>query len=94
MLSLSTVKRNLDLEARVNELELEISVWKQAHSVAIEASERESTAHKVQIATLNRQIANLDSFRGVGPVCFTRNCPDYHPLPEPIPFDPLCDQWN
>lgn len=64
-LSESTVKRNHHLEARVADLELELLVWKQAHSVALEASEREVKAHNVQIATLNRQISNMDIFRGV-----------------------------
>ncbi|KAF9483962.1 hypothetical protein BDN70DRAFT_213399 [Pholiota conissans] len=62
-LSSATVRRNADLETRVAELELELLVWKQAHSVALEASEREVKAHNVQIAALNRQISNLDSFK-------------------------------
>ncbi|PPQ77359.1 hypothetical protein CVT25_010941 [Psilocybe cyanescens] len=62
-LSSATVRRNTDLENRVAELEVELSVWKQAHSVALEASERESKAHNVQLAALNRQISNLDSFK-------------------------------
>ncbi|KAF8192602.1 hypothetical protein BJ912DRAFT_848878 [Pholiota molesta] len=62
-LSSATVRRNADLENRVAELELELLVWKQAHSVALEASEREVKAHNVQIAALNRQISNLDSFQ-------------------------------
>lgn len=64
-LSRSTLRRNSDLEARVAELELELSVWKQAHAVALEASERETKAHNVRIATFNRQISSLDCFRGV-----------------------------
>lgn len=63
-LSRSTLRRNSDLEARVAELELELSVWKQAHAVALEASERETKAHNVRIATFNRQISSLDCFRG------------------------------
>ncbi|KAF8803669.1 hypothetical protein BYT27DRAFT_7225624 [Phlegmacium glaucopus] len=62
-LSSVTVRRNTDLESRVAELEVELSVWKQAHSVALEASEREVKAHNVQIAALNRQISNLDCFK-------------------------------
>ncbi|KAF9534147.1 hypothetical protein CPB83DRAFT_843756 [Crepidotus variabilis] len=62
-LSSATVRRNADLENRVAELEVELLVWKQAHSVAIEASEREVKAHNVQIAALNRQISNTDSFK-------------------------------
>lgn len=49
------------------ELEVELLVWKQAHSVALEASERENKAHNVQMAALNRQISGLDS---VTSVCF------------------------
>jgi hypothetical protein len=36
-LSTPRVKRNSDFESRVAELEVELSVWKQAHSVALEA---------------------------------------------------------
>ncbi|KAF8076246.1 hypothetical protein FPV67DRAFT_1573359 [Lyophyllum atratum] len=67
-LSTTTVKRNAELENRVSELEVEISVWKQAHSVALEASERETKAHNVQVAALNRQISNLDCFRNQNPL--------------------------
>ncbi|KAL0582002.1 hypothetical protein V5O48_000060 [Marasmius crinis-equi] len=54
-----TVKRNAELEARVEELELQLALWKQAHGAALEASE----THKVQIATLNKQISGMDVFR-------------------------------
>ena len=64
-LSRATVKRNTELENRVAELEVEIAVWKQAHSVALEASERETKAHNAQVAALNKQISNMDCFRGV-----------------------------
>ncbi|KNZ73830.1 hypothetical protein J132_09471 [Termitomyces sp. J132] len=67
-LSTATVKRNVELENRVSELEVELSVWKQAHSVALEASERETKAHNVQVTTLNRQISNLDCFRNQNPL--------------------------
>ncbi|KAF8351272.1 hypothetical protein F5887DRAFT_1069004 [Amanita rubescens] len=63
-LSSATVRHNADLQNRVAELEMELSVWKQAHSVALEVSEREAKAHNVQVAALNRQISNLDCFRG------------------------------
>jgi len=59
-LSAATIRRNTDLESRVAELEVELLVWKQAHSVALEASERENKAHNVQMAALNRQISGLD----------------------------------
>jgi len=61
-LSSATVRRNTELENRVAELEVELLVWKQAHAVALEASEREVKAHNVQIAALNRQISNMDTF--------------------------------
>jgi len=64
-LSSATVRRNSDLENRVAELEVELLVWKQAHSVALEASEREVKAHNVQIAALNRQISSMDTFNSV-----------------------------
>lgn len=62
-LSAATIRRNTDLESRVAELEVELLVWKQAHSVALEASERENKAHNVQMAALNRQISGLDSIK-------------------------------
>ncbi|PPQ66755.1 hypothetical protein CVT24_008712 [Panaeolus cyanescens] len=62
-ISSATLRRNTDLENRVAELEVELLVWKRAHSVVIEASERQVKAHNVQIATLNRQIASLDYFK-------------------------------
>ncbi|KAF5393752.1 hypothetical protein D9757_000157 [Collybiopsis confluens] len=63
-LSDSTIKLSVELEARVAELEVELAVWKQAHSVAIEASERETKAHNVHIASLNKQLSDTDGFRG------------------------------
>ncbi|KAF9076000.1 hypothetical protein BDP27DRAFT_1415150 [Rhodocollybia butyracea] len=65
-LSNTTLKQNLELEARVAELELELSVWKQAHSVAMEAAERDAKAHNVHIVSLNKQISNKEGFRGNG----------------------------
>jgi hypothetical protein len=62
-LSTNTVKQNLELEARVLELEVELSVWKQAHSVALDASERETKAHNVQVATLNKQLSAMEPAR-------------------------------
>ncbi|KAI0952604.1 hypothetical protein AcV7_008352 [Taiwanofungus camphoratus] len=56
-LSTATVKRNAELEARVTELEMELSVWKTAHSTVVEMAEREKKAHNAQVATLNRQIS-------------------------------------
>ncbi|KAG5636432.1 hypothetical protein H0H81_008107 [Sphagnurus paluster] len=67
-LSTITVKRNTELENRVDELELELSVWKQAHAVALEASERSNKAHNVQVASLNKQISNLDCFQNQYPL--------------------------
>ncbi|KAF7776060.1 hypothetical protein Agabi119p4_4453 [Agaricus bisporus var. burnettii] len=62
-LSHATLQRNAELENRVAELEVELLVWKQAHSVALEASERDTKAHNMQLASLNRQISNMDSFK-------------------------------
>ncbi|KAJ7283788.1 hypothetical protein C8J57DRAFT_1293585 [Mycena rebaudengoi] len=61
-LSDATLKRNAQLEARVAELEMELQMWRQAHSVALEASERETKAHKLHVSTLNRQISKMDVF--------------------------------
>ena len=62
-LSTATVKRNSELEARVTELELELSVWKQAHAVVAESAERDKKAHNAQVSTLNRQISSLDTIK-------------------------------
>ena len=59
------LKRNADLEQRVADLEVELHVWKQAHSQALEATD----AHNVQIAALHRQISGLDYFKSVSPCC-------------------------
>ncbi|KAG6817199.1 hypothetical protein H0H87_011557 [Tephrocybe sp. NHM501043] len=85
-LSTATVKRNAELENRISELEVELSVWKQAHAVALEASEREAKAHNVQVAALNRQISNLDCFRGVA---FHRRFVTYDPNLAPQNQNPL-----
>lgn len=50
---------------RAAALESELSSWKQAHAVAVERVERESKAHNVQIAALNRQISSMYLSRGV-----------------------------
>ncbi|EIN10581.1 hypothetical protein PUNSTDRAFT_51197 [Punctularia strigosozonata HHB-11173 SS5] len=60
-LSDSTLQRNAELEARVAHLELELSVWKQAHSAALDTAERESTAHNAAVTALNRQMASLQA---------------------------------
>ncbi|KAL0070892.1 hypothetical protein AAF712_002113 [Marasmius tenuissimus] len=56
----ATVKRNTDLETRVRDLELQLDRYQKAHSVVLEAAE----AHKLQIATLNKQ---LSSSTGINP---------------------------
>ncbi|KAJ8086457.1 hypothetical protein PM082_005280 [Marasmius tenuissimus] len=56
----ATVKRNTDLETRVRDLELQLDRYQKAHSVVLEAAE----AHKLQIATLNKQ---LSSNTGINP---------------------------
>ncbi|OCH90721.1 hypothetical protein OBBRIDRAFT_583390 [Obba rivulosa] len=67
-LSTLTVKRNAELEARVAELELELSVWKQAHSTIMDAAERDKKAHNAQIATLHRQIASSGVLESQNPL--------------------------
>ncbi|KAI0080637.1 hypothetical protein K474DRAFT_1614864 [Panus rudis PR-1116 ss-1] len=67
-LSTVTVKHNADLESRVAELELELSVWKQAHASILEAAEREKKAHKAQVTTLNRQLSSLETIKNQNPL--------------------------
>jgi hypothetical protein len=67
-LSTVTVKRNVELESRVADLEVELSVWKQAHSTVLEASEREMKAYNMQLSSLNRQISTMESFRNQNPL--------------------------
>ncbi|TRM68242.1 hypothetical protein BD626DRAFT_113332 [Schizophyllum amplum] len=62
-LSSSTYKQNVELTNRVADLELEVALWKQAHSAALETAQRDSKAHNVQIATLNRQISSQSIFQ-------------------------------
>jgi len=61
-LSDMTVKRNGVLEGRVAELEMEVALWHRAHTVVVEASERQAQAHQSQVSTLNRQISQRDFF--------------------------------
>ncbi|KAJ3550976.1 hypothetical protein NM688_g4956 [Phlebia brevispora] len=67
-LSTATVKRNSDLETRVTELELELSVWKQAHAAVVESAERDKKAHNAQVSTLNRQISSLETIKSQNPL--------------------------
>ncbi|OBZ76776.1 hypothetical protein A0H81_03973 [Grifola frondosa] len=67
-LSTVTIKRNAELEARVAELEVERSVWKQAHASALEATERDKKAHNAQVSTLNRQISTLGFLKNQNPL--------------------------
>jgi hypothetical protein len=62
-LSTSTIKQNAELEARVNALELELSVWKQAHAAVLESAEMAKKAHHTQVCTLNRQLSSLDNLK-------------------------------
>lgn len=57
------MKRNSELETRITELEVELSVWKQAHNNILEAAERDKKAHHLQAATLNRQLSSLDTIK-------------------------------
>ncbi|THH33656.1 hypothetical protein EUX98_g529 [Antrodiella citrinella] len=67
-LSTLTVNRSSDLESRVSELELELAVWKQAHTNVRDAAEREKKTHNVQVATLNRQISSLQFIKSQHPL--------------------------
>ncbi|EMD40621.1 hypothetical protein CERSUDRAFT_111202 [Gelatoporia subvermispora B] len=67
-LSTLTVKRNAELEARVVELEMELSVWKQAHTSIMDAAERDKKAHNAQVATLHRQIATSGVLESQSPL--------------------------
>ncbi|KAH0840069.1 hypothetical protein J3R83DRAFT_1036 [Lanmaoa asiatica] len=60
-LSSTTIKRNVDLENRLAELEVELAVWKQAHATALEGAEREAKALKGRLASLNSQIISMES---------------------------------
>ncbi|EIW79219.1 hypothetical protein CONPUDRAFT_138372 [Coniophora puteana RWD-64-598 SS2] len=61
-LSDSMRKRNAELEARVADLEVELSVWKQAHSNTLEDASRDSKTMKARLATLNGQVASMETF--------------------------------
>ncbi|GJE84485.1 hypothetical protein PsYK624_005610 [Phanerochaete sordida] len=67
-LSTATVNRNADLESRVAELDLELSVWKQAHATVVESAERDKKAHNAQVTTLNRQISSLETIKNQNPL--------------------------
>ncbi|KAG8218787.1 hypothetical protein J3R82DRAFT_4462 [Butyriboletus roseoflavus] len=60
-LSSTTIKRNVDLENRLAELEVELAVWKQAHATALEGADREAKTLKGRLASLNSQIASMES---------------------------------
>ena len=91
-LSTATVQRNSDLEFRVAELELELSVLKQTHANILESADREKKAHNVQVSTLNRQISSLETIKAGLQVTLVRNiqtharrCP-----PESKPSHSMC----
>ncbi|KAI0347349.1 hypothetical protein BDW22DRAFT_1351768 [Trametopsis cervina] len=67
-LSTATVKRNGDLEGRVEELESELSVWKQAHAQVLNAADLAKKAHNAQVSTLNRQISSLETIQNQHPL--------------------------
>ncbi|KAG9317601.1 hypothetical protein JVU11DRAFT_1810 [Chiua virens] len=60
-LSSTTIKRNVDLENRLAELEVELAVWKQAHATALEGAEREAKTLKGRLASLSSQITSMES---------------------------------
>ncbi|KAJ7904395.1 hypothetical protein B0H14DRAFT_2662644 [Mycena olivaceomarginata] len=67
-LSNATMKRNTFLEARVAELEMEAALWQRAHTVALEASERDGEAHQRLVCNLNKQIFKRDLFENQDPL--------------------------
>ncbi|KAF9222089.1 hypothetical protein BS17DRAFT_796882 [Gyrodon lividus] len=48
-------------ENRLGELEVELTVWKQAHATALEGADREAKTLKGRLASLNSQIASMES---------------------------------
>jgi hypothetical protein len=60
-ISTATLQRNVDLENRLGELEVEIAVWKQAHATALEGADREAKTLKGRLASLNSQIVSMES---------------------------------
>ncbi|KAJ6629143.1 hypothetical protein B0H10DRAFT_1988088 [Mycena sp. CBHHK59/15] len=67
-LSRATLKRNALIEARVVDLEMQVSMWRRAHEVALEASDRDTKAHQTQISALNNQISKMDIFANQDPL--------------------------
>lgn len=62
MLAETTAAEKADLLARVKELETELSVWKQAHTAAREAAERDSKARDdQQFALVKRPTSSTGS---------------------------------
>ncbi|KAH8113332.1 hypothetical protein DFH11DRAFT_1601415 [Phellopilus nigrolimitatus] len=62
-LSTATVEKNIELTARVTQLEEELQVWKQARSVTVEGAERERRQYEDERAGLQRRIGNLESMQ-------------------------------
>ena len=59
-LSVSTVRTNNELSARVAELEEELAVWKQARSQLIGEYEREKQRLENEVNVLQRRISDFE----------------------------------
>ena len=59
-LSVSTVRTNNELSARVAELEEELAVWKQARSQLIGECEREKQRLENEVNVLQRRISEFE----------------------------------
>ncbi|KAK7470808.1 hypothetical protein VKT23_002226 [Stygiomarasmius scandens] len=67
-LSQATVKHNIELETRINELERELASWKQSYGVAVDSLNRQTSEYQTQVATLNKQLLDMDIFTKNNPL--------------------------
>jgi len=59
-LSLHTIGANVTLTRRVQQLEEELSVWKQARAATVDEASRDKRQHEEEKSGLLRRIANLE----------------------------------
>lgn len=62
-LSSATVEKNLRLTQRVNQLTVDLQVWKDSRSKAVETAERDEKQHEQEKVTLQRRINILESMQ-------------------------------
>ena len=70
-LSKQTLGANVTLTRRVQQLEEELSVWKQARTATVEQADRDKRQHEDEKAGLLRRISNLE-MQQVRPLTFSR----------------------